>query len=436
MADNQDDSFNASKAEVFDALGHPTRIKILQTLSEKPLPFSELKRAIGLESNGLLTFHLGKLSGLVRLNSEGAYALTDEGKEALRMIEASRIPHAEPRTLRPSVHLPQQKAVLAALVLILVVLGSVAVYQQGQIATLDKDISSIHDPLAVGFGASLNATTIAENQTVRVYLADWNTLDFTNSPSLSDGLRAQNLSLGLCSGTDPLGIAVYEGVYGLDNVTSATPISFYAPGTYYSCGLSVVTNSFVFQPLQNITAYVDLQGYWTAGETTHPGGGISDGMLHPFLPGVYTVITGDEWGHTKAIYFYVRSTVDTISVNGLSLCPSNCVYPSPYLTGTLTISGTTPLTMLEVYVNSTFDGTPIQNPGIETLTNCTQIGNQTTCSIGTLQENEMTSFVYTYKGSIPSEFIPAVIGDKYAITFVAAFQNGVTISATYVVVAA
>src|ERR1700733_11678839 len=119
MPDNQDDSFNASKAEVFEALGHPTRIKILQTLSENPLPFSELKRAIGLESNGLLTFHLGKLSGLVRLNSEGAYALTDEGKEALRMIEASRIPHAEPRTLRPSVHLPQQKAVLAALVLVL-----------------------------------------------------------------------------------------------------------------------------------------------------------------------------------------------------------------------------------------------------------------------------------------------------------------------------
>src|SRR5271157_2462602 len=83
MEDNQDDSFNASKAEVFDALCHPTRIRLLECLSEKPLPFSELRSAAGLEGNGLLSFHLGKLGGLVRLNPEGAYALTDEGREAL-----------------------------------------------------------------------------------------------------------------------------------------------------------------------------------------------------------------------------------------------------------------------------------------------------------------------------------------------------------------
>lgn len=88
MTDNQDDSFNASKAEIFEALGHPTRIRILQELREKPLAFSELKRATGLESNGLLTFHLGKLKDLVKLNSEGDYALTDGGREALRLIQA------------------------------------------------------------------------------------------------------------------------------------------------------------------------------------------------------------------------------------------------------------------------------------------------------------------------------------------------------------
>jgi DNA-binding transcriptional ArsR family regulator len=87
VTDNQDDSFNASKAEIFEALGHPTRIRILQELNEKPLAFSELRRAAGLESNGLLTFHLGKLKDLVKLNSDGAYALTDGGREALRLIE-------------------------------------------------------------------------------------------------------------------------------------------------------------------------------------------------------------------------------------------------------------------------------------------------------------------------------------------------------------
>src|SRR5271165_657693 len=89
MADSGgEDTFNSSRAEVFEALGHPTRIKLLQVLSERPLPFSELKHAAGLDSNGLLAFHLGKLSGLVRLNQEGSYSLTDEGREALRIVEA------------------------------------------------------------------------------------------------------------------------------------------------------------------------------------------------------------------------------------------------------------------------------------------------------------------------------------------------------------
>jgi DNA-binding transcriptional ArsR family regulator len=142
MADNQDDSFNASKAEVFEALGHPTRIRLLQCLGEKPLPFSELKRAAGLESNGLLSFHLGKLGGLVMLNPEGAYALTDEGREALRMIEASRTTNFERTSSRPVLHLPRQRAVVAGLIAVLIVLGSVAVYQQEQITALNHDISS------------------------------------------------------------------------------------------------------------------------------------------------------------------------------------------------------------------------------------------------------------------------------------------------------
>ncbi len=35
-----------------------------------------------MESNGLLTFHLGKMRDLVRLNPEGNYALTDEGRDS------------------------------------------------------------------------------------------------------------------------------------------------------------------------------------------------------------------------------------------------------------------------------------------------------------------------------------------------------------------
>jgi len=77
--------FDLREAELFEALGHPTRIGILQTLNENPLGFSELKKKIGIDSSGHLAFHLSKLDGLVQTNLEGKYCLTDSGREALRV---------------------------------------------------------------------------------------------------------------------------------------------------------------------------------------------------------------------------------------------------------------------------------------------------------------------------------------------------------------
>jgi len=76
------------RAELFDMLAHPTRIRILKTLSENPMSFTELKRALDIESNGLLQHHLGKLNDLVRQTPDGNYAITDGGKEALRSLAA------------------------------------------------------------------------------------------------------------------------------------------------------------------------------------------------------------------------------------------------------------------------------------------------------------------------------------------------------------
>ena len=71
MDSNNEDRFNKDRAELFEALGHPTRIKIVQALSEGSLGFAALKRKMGIESNGLLSFHIGKLKGIVDTSSEG-----------------------------------------------------------------------------------------------------------------------------------------------------------------------------------------------------------------------------------------------------------------------------------------------------------------------------------------------------------------------------
>jgi len=52
---------------IFEALSHPTRVKILRLVKEKQLAFSALKHELGLESSGQLQHHLRKLSEMVAI---------------------------------------------------------------------------------------------------------------------------------------------------------------------------------------------------------------------------------------------------------------------------------------------------------------------------------------------------------------------------------
>ncbi len=42
-------------AELFEAISHPERIKILKILEKKPASFASLKRQLGIESSGTST---------------------------------------------------------------------------------------------------------------------------------------------------------------------------------------------------------------------------------------------------------------------------------------------------------------------------------------------------------------------------------------------
>ena len=75
------------QAEVFDALGHPTRVVILKALNEGPAGFAELKKKTGIESSGHLLHHINKLDGLVKTNEYGKYCLSDQGKDALLTVQ-------------------------------------------------------------------------------------------------------------------------------------------------------------------------------------------------------------------------------------------------------------------------------------------------------------------------------------------------------------
>ena len=87
MEDGKEVEKDRQRAEVFDALGHPTRILILKALSEGAAGFADLKKKTAIESSGHLQHHLTKLNGLIKTDEFGKYCLSDQGKDALLTVQ-------------------------------------------------------------------------------------------------------------------------------------------------------------------------------------------------------------------------------------------------------------------------------------------------------------------------------------------------------------
>ena len=75
----------SSEDAVFEALSHETRRRIIRILKEKPLAYSEMLEALGVET-GALNYHLGKLKGLVEKSEDGTYRLTPLGVRAYEVL--------------------------------------------------------------------------------------------------------------------------------------------------------------------------------------------------------------------------------------------------------------------------------------------------------------------------------------------------------------
>lgn len=86
------------RVELFEMLAHPTRVRILRVLENQSLSFAELRRTLGMESSGNLQHHLGKLGDLIKRTDDGKYAVTDDAREALRLLDVMRQEHETVRT--------------------------------------------------------------------------------------------------------------------------------------------------------------------------------------------------------------------------------------------------------------------------------------------------------------------------------------------------
>ena len=145
------------RAEVFDALGHPTRIVILKALSEGPLGFADLKKKTAIDSSGHLQHHLTKLNGLIKTDEYGKYCLSDQGKDALLTVQtvenASESRKKDPEKIRS--HRFNSKAVLKSVSLLLVALliasSAIALYEYNQTTVLQKEFNQLNGKDAAAY---------------------------------------------------------------------------------------------------------------------------------------------------------------------------------------------------------------------------------------------------------------------------------------------
>jgi hypothetical protein len=112
-----------------------------------------------------------------------------------------------------------------------------------------------------------------------------------------------------------MGVAIYAGYYTGDDIYTATPLHLYDPNAVYHCPMILSRiDSYVFRPSSNTA---DVFGScesgpcledFKVGETFSYAGfwtDSADAQFTNFLPGIYTVACGDEWGTLAIIHFLV-----------------------------------------------------------------------------------------------------------------------------------
>jgi len=126
---NEKSNFSKDRAELFEALGHPTWIRILQCLADAPLGFSELKRVLDIDSGGAPAVPRGEDE---RVSEEHARRELRPDRRGQRGAE-DRCSAYPPENTHPKAGKRRKRiiAVLAALLVVSVALNAdVIIYAQ------------------------------------------------------------------------------------------------------------------------------------------------------------------------------------------------------------------------------------------------------------------------------------------------------------------
>jgi archaellin len=244
---------------------------------------------------------------------------------------------------RPAVALEILAFVLMAIIavssvaaLALVASNASSTTSSQQTSVVSSTSTSAENGLRLSLSAGPSETT--SGGAIVVGVSDFNTLDSVNAPPIvgAPAIGSATLSLGPCSQL-PLGFAIYEGDYEMNNISGASSLNLYQPG-FYSCPAEFAVAYFSFSPLSgNVTLYSpqpsgsgsstvptamwtapdafnqSFTGYWTGGT-----GVLQSGTFHAFPLGVYTLVGGDDYGQLTLVHFVLTAQTTVTSTTGQS----------------------------------------------------------------------------------------------------------------------
>jgi len=162
---------------------------------------------------------------------------------------------------------------------------------------------------------SSNSKINEPGQTFAINITEYNYENSTNQVQSQNDWVISGLSVGPCSGNLPFGFSVFVGNYSLQDLSALkqkTGLMLYQPGTY-NCPAVFNVQGYIFSPHSNNASIMDdgtipfgaltSVGYFSGSWNTI----LSWTLFQRLLPGVYTVVAGDEWGDVVLLHF----TIDT-----------------------------------------------------------------------------------------------------------------------------
>ena len=271
-------------------------------------------------------------------------------------------------------------AIVALVAVASVGVVAVQTHMVGQNATVSQTRAQVTNTATTdsqnGLRLSLDVVPSAVSQggSISISISDFNTLSTANSPTMESlTVAGQALGLGPCNQL-PLGVGIFQGYLVASNLTSGSQLKVFEPGVY-SCPVEFPVSYYSFSPQSSdvslyspqstgpngtssptlmwtraAAATLSFSGYWTSQS-------LLGGTLHPFAPGVYTIVGGDLFGQTAILHFVVSPTGGTVSTTSTE---SGTTSPSGRSASVNSISGL----QLRVALNTT-SLIPGQTLGVE-----------------------------------------------------------------------